>query len=201
MRKNIKGFTLIEVLIAMIVLAIMLLFLYFIFKSTLKNRSFAINSGKPYTESYVIYNKIHQKIIEFNYLYPIFIGSYKKININIFSSLYFSGLSKKPVPFFNKSSKENINYFYTKKQKNKKTYKLIYEQSFFKNKNGFLKASKERIVIARNLTFFRIQYYYNGIWLNKFNYIQYNAAPLAVKIKFGIFKNNIVKRFKFQFNM
>jgi hypothetical protein len=179
----------------------MLLFLYFIFKSTLKNRLAAINSSKPYIESYVIYNKLHQKIIEFNYLYPIFIGSYKKINSNIFSSLYFSGLSKKTVPFFNKGSKENINYFYTKRQKNKKTYKLIYEQTFFKNKQGFLKASKNKITIARNLTFLKIQYYYNGLWLNKFNYIQYNAMPLAVKIRFGILHSNTVKRFKFQFNM
>jgi prepilin-type N-terminal cleavage/methylation domain-containing protein len=201
MKKNIKGFTLIELLIAMVVFAIMLIFLYFTFKSTLNNRSSAINSSKPYIESYAIYSKIHQKIIEFNYLYPLFIGNYNKINNDIFSNLYFSGLSKKPVPFFNKNSEENISYFYTERQKNKKTYKLIYEQSFFKNKKGFLKVSKNRIVIARNLTFIKIQYYYNGLWLNKFNYIQYNAVPLAVKIKLGILKNNIAKKFKFQFNM
>jgi len=203
MKKHINnnGFTLIEVLIAMIVLAIILLFLYFIFKSTLKNRFAAINSGKPYIESRVIYSKIHKKMIAFNYLYPIFIGSYEKTNNNIFSSLYFSGLSKKPVPFLSKNSKENINYFYTERQKKKKTYKLIYEQSFFKNKNGFIKVSKEKIVIARNLTFFKMQYYYNGLWLNKFNYTQYNTAPSAVIIKFGILENNSLKKFKFQFNM
>ena len=216
------AFTLIETLIAMVVLSIMLLFLYFIFKTTLRNRNLAVKSSKPYIEANLISTEFHKKITEFNYLYPVFIGTYGIKNGEKLSSVYFSGLSENPVPFSKAESKENINYFYLKRQKNRningnshssysnrnianktagKIYELIYERSFYKNKKGNLKISFDRVVIARNLTFFSISYYYGGLWLGKFNYIRYNSAPSAVKLKFGILSNGEIKNFKYQFNM
>lgn len=200
-RKNNGAFTLIETLIAIVVLSIVLLFLYFIFKTTLRNRSLTLKSGKPYIEANLIYAEFHKKIMEFNYLYPVLIGTYRKKNEKKLSSIYFSGLSKTPVPFSKAESKENMNYFYLKRQKRKKTYELIYEQSFYKNKKGYLKVTLNRVIIAKNLTFLNIRYYYGGLWLDKFDYIRYNSAPSSVKLKFGIFKNSAVKQFRFQFNM
>ena len=225
------AFTLIETLIAMVVLSIMLLFLYFIFKTTLRNRNLAVKSSKPYIEANLIFTEFHKKITEFNYLYPVFIGTYGIKNGEKLSSVYFSGLSETPVPFSKAESKENINYFYLKRQKNRskngnshsshssysnynsnsnkntankadgKLYELIYEHSFYKNKKGNLKISFDRVVIAINLTFFSISYYYGGLWLSKFNYIRYNSAPSAVKLKFGILSNGEIKKFRYQFNM
>ena len=207
------AFTLIETLIAMVVLSIMLLFLYFIFKTTLRNRNLAVKSSKPYIEANLIFTEFHKKITEFNYLYPVFIGTYGIKNGEKLSSVYFSGLSETPVPFSKAESKENINYFYLKRQKNKnsnrniankaagKIYELIYEHSSYKNKKGNLKISLDRVVVARNLTFFSISYYYGGLWLGKFNYIRYNSAPSAVRLKFGILSNGEIKNFKYQFNM
>ncbi len=208
------AFTLLETLVAMVVLAIILLFLYFIFKTTIRNRSLAVNSGKPYIEANLIFTQFHKKITEFNYLYPVFIASYNKGGKNDgqkLSFLYFSGLSKTPVPFSKNESKENVNYFYLKRLKNKninkknnsakKIYELIYEQSFFKRKGGNVKISLDRVVIARNLTFLNIKYYYNGLWLEKFNYASYNSVPEAIKLKFGLFINGRIKKFKYQFSM
>ncbi len=207
------AFTLIETLIAMVVLSIMLLFLYFIFKTTVRNRNLAVKSSKPYIEANLIFGEFHEKMAEFNYLYPVFIGTYGTKNGRKLSSVYFSGLSESPVPFSEQESKENINYFYLKRQKNRnrnrnitnkaagKIYELIYERSFYKNKKGNLKISLDKVVIARNLTFFSISYYYGGLWLKKFNYISYNSAPSAVKLKFGILSNGEVKKFRYQFNM
>jgi|GEM_PF-3256495 len=208
-----NAFTLIETLIAMAVLSIMLLFLYFIFKTTVRNRNLAVKSSKPYIEANLIFAEFHKKMAEFNYLYPVLIGTYSKKNGQKLSSVYFSGLSKTPVPFSKAESRENINYFYLKRQKNSsnksktdvKTYELLYESSFYKNKEknkiGAPKVSLNTIVIAKNLTFFSISYYQGGLWLNKFNYISYNSAPSAVKLKFGILTNGGVKKFKYQFNM
>lgn len=208
-----SAFTLVETLIAMVVLSIMLLFLYFIFKTTVRNRNLSVKSSKPYIEANLIFTELHKKITEFNYLYPVFIADYDTKNERKLPYVYFSGLSETPVPFSKAESKENINYFYLKRQKNKnrqikmksgantKLYKLIYEHSFYKNKDGNPKVFLDKVVIAKNLAFLYIAYYYGGLWLDKFNYKAYNTAPLAVKLKFGILTDGEVKKFKYQFNM
>ena len=210
-----SAFTLIETLIAMVVLSIMLLFLYFIFKTTVRNRNLAVKSSKPYIEANLIFSEFHKKLTEFNYSYPVFIADYDTKNGQKLPYVYFSGLSETPVPFSKAESKENINYFYLKRQKNKNInrqikmksvantilYELIYERSFYKNKDGNLKVFLDKVVIAKNLTFLYIAYYYGGLWLDRFNYNAYNSAPLGVKLKFGILVNGTVNKFKYQFNM
>lgn len=220
-----SAFTLIETLIAITVLSIILLFLYFIFKTTVRNRDLALKSAKPSIEAGLISAEFHKKFMEFNYLYPVFIAAYVTKNGRKLSSVYFSGLSETPVPFSKAESKENINYFYLKRQKkrnvssninsnsnankqskiknggNIKLYELIYEHSFYKNKKGNLKVSLDKVVIAKNIAFLNIGYYYGGLWLEKFSYTAYNSPPLAVKLKFGILTDGRVKKFKYQFNM
>ena len=48
---------------------------------------------------------------------------------------------------------------------NTKLYKLIYEHSFYKNKDGNLKVFLDKVVIAKNLAFLYIAHYYGGLWL------------------------------------
>ncbi len=204
------GFTLLETLIAMSVFLIIMLFLYFTLNSTQKARTATVKSGKPGIEALYIFNMLHRKIIGLNYSEPYFLAD-DKGNKNVLS-LYFTGLTHNPSVFISHSSFENINYFYVKKNNNKKSYELVYKESYYKNKAGHLSAVNKRIVLAKNLAYFKISYYYNSMWFDKFDYSAYNSFPQAVKIKFGIISYNGnnsnggknsggIKKFNFSFNL
>ena len=187
------GFTLLETLIAMFVFLIIMIFLYFTFNATQKARTATLKSGKPGLEALHLYNILHLKITELNYTRPYFIATGGK---NM-SSLYFTGLSHNPSVFTARSSFENINYFYTKKIKNKNYYELIYKETYYKTNSGHLIIFDKKAVLAKNLAYFKIRYYYNGRWLKKFNYLVYDSFPEAVKMEYGIDD----KKFKFVFNL
>lgn len=204
-----NGFTLLEVMIAMFIFAVIITFLYFTFISLNRARYYTAKSSTPFYEAGLIFNKFHSKILEFNYVYPVLIAKRKKVSGEVLSSIYFTGFAHKAEPFFSKESSENINYFYLKlkkrKHKNihkhKNVYNLIYKESFFKSIKGNLTVSHKKVIIADNITFFSISYFYNGLWLKTFNYSIYNSAPKAVKIKFGILMDRAVKKFEYEFNM
>lgn len=200
-----NGFTLLEVMIAMFIFAIIITFLYFTFISLNRARYYTVKSSMPFYEADLIFNKFHSKILEFNYVYPVLIAKRKKVSGKVLSSIYFTGFAHKADPFFLKESNENINYFYLKKRKHKNihknVYNLIYKESFFKSAKGNLTVSHKKAIIADNVTFFSISYFYNGLWLKTFNYSIYNSAPKAVKIKFGILVSRTVKKFEYEFNM
>ena len=195
-----KGFTLLETLIAMFIFLIIMLFLYFTFNSTQKARMETLRTGRPYLEAVYIFNVMHKKVSELNYVYPYFLGGGKKNR----PYLYFNGLSHNPSVFFSPSSIENINYFYTKKAGG--FYELIYKETYYKSKLNSLSTVNKKVILAKNLTYFRIRYFYNGLWVKKFNYALYNSMPFAVWLKFGIpagggkNKKNI-ENFDFKFNL
>ncbi len=198
-KKN--GFTLLEVMIAMLIFAIIISFLYFTFTSVNRARKYSVKSSTPYIEAGLIFNEFHSKIIEFNYVYPLLIGKRKTISGKVLSSIYFTGFSHKAVPFFLTESNENINYFYLKKRKRSRLYDLAYKESFFKSVRGSLAVSSRKIIIVKNIEYFSIKYFNNGLWIHKYNYSTYNAAPKAIKIKFGILVNRTLKKFEYEFNM
>ncbi|MHB8231973.1 MAG: PulJ/GspJ family protein [bacterium] len=202
------GFTLLEVLIAMFLFAIMISFVYFTFISTDKGRVYSLRSARPYIVSQTVFRILHNKLISFNYIYPVFIATFKKVNGQRLPSIYFSGLSNTPVPFFKKESVPNLNYFYLKKMKDagsiNKYYELVYKESYFKSGDGSVKTGYKKIIIAKNIAFLSVKYFLNNIWLNKYNYLSFNAPPKAIKIKLGIAPDSsgkTVKVFNYQFNM
>ena len=80
-----KGFTLLETLVAMFIFLIIMLFLYFTFNSTQKARMETLRTGRPSLEAVYIFNVMHKKVSELNYVYPYFLGGGKnKKNIENF---------------------------------------------------------------------------------------------------------------------
>ncbi|MHB1660781.1 MAG: PulJ/GspJ family protein [bacterium] len=209
------GFTLLEVLIAMFLFAIMISFVYFTFISTNKGRVYSLRSARPYIVSQTVFRILHNKLISFNYLYPVFIATVKKTNGQKLPGIYFSGLANTPVPFFKKESIPSLNYFYLKRMKTEgggesKYYELAYKESYFKSgRDGSVKTGFKKIIIAKNIVFLSVKYFLNNIWTDKYNYSSYNAAPKAIKIKLGIAiaskgggsSDNGVKVFRYMFNM
>ncbi len=208
------GFTLLEMLIAILIFALMTSFLYFTFVTSERGTRLTLNSSKSYNEAGVIFRIMHRKLLEFNYIYPVFIGGKKVIGGKSFTDIYFSGFSHTGVPFNAKSSSENLNYFYVarmkgggsvetaKKSKNrKKLYELIYRESYFKTVDGNITVQFKKIVIAKDVASFSVQYLFRGMWLDKFNYSQYGSPPESVKISAGLLSNGRVKKFIYRFNM
>lgn len=198
------GFTLLEMLIAITIFAIMTSFIYFTLVTSENGARITIKSSLPYKEATNVFRSVHKTMLQFNSEEPLFIGSVDEINGKHFSSIYFTGFSHVSVPFNSKSSMENLNYFHVAREKKGKYYKLVYMESYFKNVKGSVSTELRKIIIARNISFFRVKYLSStsGIWMNKYNFNLYQVPPSAVKIILGInAAAKKVKTFVYRFNM
>ena len=192
-------------LIAIMIFAIITSFLYFTFVTSERGTRLTLNSSKPYTEARVVFGFIRRKLLEFNYIYPVFLAKEERVDGQSFPNLYFSGLSHVGVPFNSKTSRENLNYFYAVSEGTKnRTYELIYKESYFKTTDGNISARFRKIVVAKNIEFLSIKYLAlnQNLWVSEFNYFKYNEPPTAVKISVGILSGSgNIKKFTYRFNM